>query len=119
MKMLTDHAQTPRSVVTMTPMMTGSASSMSLRTFETFSSSDASIMADKVRIALTVEDRALYLALHRLEERGLVESDWGLSENNRRARFYQLTRAGKRELASRKNHWSLYAEAVFKVLRAA
>lgn len=68
--------------------------------------------------AIFVEDRALYLALHRLEERGLVESDWGLSENNRRARFYQLTRTGRKQLEQRAKHWTRYAEAVFKVLRA-
>lgn len=68
--------------------------------------------------AILVEDRALYLALHRLEERGLVESEWGLSEANRRARFYQLTRAGKKQLASRQEHWSRYVDAVFKILRA-
>jgi transcriptional regulator len=68
--------------------------------------------------ALAVEDRALYLALHRLEERGLVESDWGLSENNRRAKYYQLTRAGHRQLHQRSDHWERYAAAVFKVLRA-
>jgi transcriptional regulator len=68
--------------------------------------------------AILVEDRALYLALHRLEERGLVESAWGLSENNRRARFYQLTRKGKKQLQARADHWTRYAEAVFKVLRA-
>lgn len=68
--------------------------------------------------AILVEDRALYLALHRLEERGLVESAWGLSENNRRARFYQITRAGKKQLQARTDHWARYAEAVFKVLRA-
>jgi PadR family transcriptional regulator, regulatory protein PadR len=68
--------------------------------------------------AIVVEDRALYLALHRLEERGLVESDWGLSENNRRARFYQLTRAGKKQLHSREAHWTAYVEAMFKILRA-
>jgi PadR family transcriptional regulator, regulatory protein PadR len=68
--------------------------------------------------AILVEDRALYLALHRLEERGLVESDWGLSENNRRARFYQLTRKGRKQLEQRAEHWTRYAEAVFKVLRA-
>ena len=68
--------------------------------------------------AIIVEDRALYLALHRLEERGLVESDWGLSENNRRARFYQLTRTGRRQLEARTEHWPRYAEAVFKLLRA-
>ena len=69
--------------------------------------------------ALTVEDRALYLALHRLEERDLVESDWGLSEKNRRAKYYQLTRAGQRQLRQRSDHWERYAAAVFKVLRAA
>jgi PadR family transcriptional regulator, regulatory protein PadR len=68
--------------------------------------------------ALAVEDRALYLALHRLEERGLVEADWGLSENNRRAKYYQLTRAGQRQLRQRSDHWERYAAAVFKVLRA-
>jgi transcriptional regulator len=68
--------------------------------------------------AILVEDRALYLALHRLEERNLVESDWGLSENNRRARFYQLTRAGKKQLQSREEHWTMYVEAVFKILRS-
>jgi PadR family transcriptional regulator, regulatory protein PadR len=68
--------------------------------------------------AILVEDRALYLALHRLEERGLVESDWGLSENNRRARFYQLTRTGRKQLEQRAEHWMQYAEAVFKILKA-
>ncbi len=68
--------------------------------------------------AILVEDRALYLALHRLEERRLVESEWGLSENNRRARFYQLTRAGKKQLQAREEHWARYVEAVFKILRA-
>ena len=46
--------------------------------------------------ALAVEDRALYLSLHRLEDRGWVESDWGYSDNNRRAKFYQLTARGRR-----------------------
>jgi len=68
--------------------------------------------------AILVEDRALYLALHRLEERQLVESDWGLSENNRRARFYQLTRAGRQQLRMREEHWTRYAKAVGKILRA-
>lgn len=68
--------------------------------------------------AILVEDRALYLALHRLEERRLVESAWGLSENNRRARFYQLTRTGRKQLQARADHWAKYAEAVFKLLRA-
>lgn len=67
---------------------------------------------------ILVEDRALYLALHRLEERDLIEAEWGLSENNRRARFYRLTRAGRRELTQREAAWTTYAGAVFKVLRA-
>jgi transcriptional regulator len=66
---------------------------------------------------ILVEDRALYLALHRLEERDLVESEWGLSENNRRARFYQLTRKGRAALRERESHFRRYAEAVFKILK--
>jgi len=62
--------------------------------------------------ALIVEDRALYLALHRLEERGLIDSDWGVSENNRRAKFYKLTTAGRRQLQSRITRWSHYVAAV-------
>jgi PadR family transcriptional regulator, regulatory protein PadR len=68
--------------------------------------------------AILVEDRALYLALHRLEERHLVESEWGLSENNRRARFYQLTRSGRKQLQSREEHWTRYVKAVYKILRS-
>jgi PadR family transcriptional regulator, regulatory protein PadR len=68
--------------------------------------------------AILVEDRALYLALHRLEERHLVESEWGLSENNRRARYYQLTRAGRQQLRVREEHWTRYAKAVAKILRS-
>ena len=68
--------------------------------------------------AILVEDRALYLALHRLEERRLVESEWGVSDNNRRARYYQLTRAGKKQLQAREAHWERYVAAVFKILRS-
>jgi transcriptional regulator len=65
---------------------------------------------------LQVEDRALYVALHRMEERGWVESDWGLTENNRRAKYYALTREGKRELAREARWWRRYSAAVGKVL---
>ena len=68
--------------------------------------------------AILVEDRALYLALHRLEARGLVESAWGLSENNRRARYYQLTREGKKQLQTRAEHWRRYADAVLRILES-
>ena len=67
---------------------------------------------------LEVEEGALYTALHRLEKRRWLASDWGLSENNRRAKFYQLTDDGRRQLADRERSWIRYAEAVFKVLRA-
>jgi PadR family transcriptional regulator len=69
--------------------------------------------------ALKVEDRALYVALHRMEERGWVVAEWGLSENNRRAKFYELTAKGRRALAARTTTWTRYAEAVFKVLASA
>ena len=69
--------------------------------------------------ALRVEDRALYVALHRLEARGWVESEWGLSENNRRAKYYQLTRTGRAQLQAQTARWTRYAQAVFRVLETA
>ncbi len=68
--------------------------------------------------AIDVEDRALYVALHRLEERDWVESEWGVSENNRRAKYYRLTAKGRQQLRAKSTHWAAYAEAVFKILRA-
>jgi PadR family transcriptional regulator, regulatory protein PadR len=68
---------------------------------------------------LSVEDAALYQALHRLERKGLIESEWGLSENNRRARYYQLTAAGRRQLQSKSASWTRYVEAVFRILESA
>lgn len=68
---------------------------------------------------LNVEDRALYVSLHRLEERGWVASQWGLSENNRKAKFYELTAAGRRQLKSKAIEFRTYAHAVFKILETA
>ena len=68
--------------------------------------------------ALQVEDRALYVALHRLEERGWIEAEWGLSENNRKAKYYQLTAAGRRQLRQKAHDFTTYAQAVFKILNA-
>jgi len=68
---------------------------------------------------LSMEDAALYQALHRLEARGWIEAEWGLSENNRRAKYYALTPAGRRELRSEVSAWRKYAEAVFKVIETA
>jgi transcriptional regulator len=68
---------------------------------------------------LGLEDAALYQALHRLEKKGWIEAEWGLSENNRRAKFYRLTEEGRRELQLEATNWRRYAEAVFKVLETA
>jgi PadR family transcriptional regulator PadR len=69
--------------------------------------------------ALRVEEGSLYPALHRLEARELVSAEWGMSENNRRAKFYQLTAKGRQHLRAETSSWTRYAEAIAKVLRAA
>ncbi len=66
---------------------------------------------------LRIEEGALYPALHRLEERGLVGAEWGLSENNRRAKFYALTAAGERRLVADTAAWSRYVEVVARILQ--
>lgn len=66
--------------------------------------------------ALTMEDAALYQALHRLEAKGWIEAEWGVSENNRRAKYYALTAAGRRQLRSEVSLWRRYAEAMLKVI---
>ena len=66
---------------------------------------------------LNIEDGALYTALHRLEKRGLIEAEWGLSENNRKAKYYQLTVQGRKQLRAKTAVWTEYAGAVFKVLQ--
>jgi PadR family transcriptional regulator len=68
---------------------------------------------------LSVEEGSLYPALHRLEDRGAVESDWGTSENNRRARYYRLTPLGRQQLRSETASWQRFAAAVTQVLSAA
>jgi PadR family transcriptional regulator len=68
--------------------------------------------------ALLVEEGALYPALHRLERKGWVRSEWGLSENNRRAKFYALTTKGRQALAAETSSWDRYVAAVQKVLTA-
>ncbi|MEX2570188.1 MAG: PadR family transcriptional regulator [Gemmatimonadota bacterium] len=68
---------------------------------------------------LQIEEGTLYPALHRLEDRGLIEAEWGLSENNRRAKFYRLTRTGRQELAERVTSWHRFTGAVDRILTAA
>ena len=74
---------------------------------------------DRTGRVLAIEDAALYQALHRLEARGWIEAEWGLSENNRRAKYYSLTADGRRKLRAEVSTWKRYAEAVFKVLETA
>lgn len=69
--------------------------------------------------ALGLEDAALYQALHRLEHKGWIEAEWGLSENNRRAKFYRLTNEGRRQLDTEVTSWRAYVDAVSKVLETA
>ena len=68
--------------------------------------------------ALVVEQGALYPALFRLEHRGLVETEWGVSDNNRRAKYYQLTRTGRAQFRSEVSAWERYARLVTKALAA-
>lgn len=71
------------------------------------------------REVLSVEEGALYPALHRLERDGHVKAEWGISDNNRRAKFYELTGQGKTTLASETSKWVRHARAVSEVLGVA
>ena len=68
---------------------------------------------------LQVQHGSLYPALHRLEDRGWISSFWGTSENNRRARYYRLTPAGKKQLTAQTNRWDEIVRAVNRILRPA
>ena len=79
----------------------------------------ARFIRDRSDGSFRVIDGALYTALHRMEERGWVESEWGLSEKGKRAKFYRLTTAGRRALRSEAATWEHYVAAVAKVLSPA
>jgi PadR family transcriptional regulator PadR len=68
---------------------------------------------------LRVEEGSLYPALHRIEQDGWIRAEWGLSENNRRAKFYELTAAGKRQLALEEKKWASLTAGVASVLKFA
>ncbi len=68
---------------------------------------------------LKVEDGSLYPALYRMEERGWIKSEWGVSENNRRAKFYGLTARGRKQLEAQRKQWERFSDAVALVLRDA
>lgn len=67
---------------------------------------------------LQIEEGALYPALHRLEERGWLDAEWGITEKNRRAKFYRLTTAGRRQLAAEVTRWSRYTNVIQLVLNS-
>ena len=67
---------------------------------------------------LDIDDGALYPALHRLERRGWIEAEWGVSENNRRAKYYRLTREGRGQLRRELTSWTRFAEALSKIVNA-
>lgn len=67
---------------------------------------------------LQVNQGSLYPALHRLEHKGWIRSEWGTSENNRRAKFYRLTALGRRQLAEEREQWELFSSAVGEILAA-
>ena len=79
----------------------------------------ASVIEHSSEDVLRVEHGSLYPALHRLEDRGWIASEWGVSDNNRKARFYKLTRAGRRGLAQQTSRWETMARAVTRILRPA
>jgi len=68
--------------------------------------------------ALRVEEGSLYPALYRIERQGWITAEWGVSENNLRAKFYKLTRTGRRQLQIEEANWERLAGAVFKVMQA-
>lgn len=69
--------------------------------------------------ALQIEEGSLYPALYRMEKRGWIEAEWGISEFNRKAKFYRLTPEGRRQLEAETRQWTLFANAVSKVLQPA
>ena len=78
----------------------------------------AALVRERTGGELALEDAALYQALHRLDRQGLVDAEWRPSENNRRARYYQLTAAGRRRLAEQTAHWRRYVRALDALLKS-
>jgi len=68
---------------------------------------------------LQVEEGSLYPALYRMENKGWVKAEWGVTENNRRAKYYRLTAAGRKQFAQSSSTWQVFAEAMSKIMRAA
>ncbi|HEX4770943.1 MAG TPA: PadR family transcriptional regulator [Bryobacteraceae bacterium] len=79
----------------------------------------ASLIQQRSDSALKVEEGALYPALHRLEVRGLLDSEWGLSESKRRAKYYRLTVAGRKQLEKETGRWKFLSAAIARVMEIA
>src|SRR5689334_14637520 len=79
----------------------------------------ASVIEKTSDEVLQVEQGSLYPALHRLEHRGWLASYWGSSENNRKAKYYKLTAAGRKQLTAERNRWRQMVEAIARVMREA
>jgi transcriptional regulator len=79
----------------------------------------AEFIEERSQEVLRVEEGALYPALHRLELRGLLASEWGLSDNNRRAKFYRLTPAGRKQLQKDTVRWGLMSAAIGRIMETA
>ena len=77
----------------------------------------ARLIKDRSNAVFLVEEGALYPALHSLERKGWIESEWGVSENNRKAKFYQLTARGRAALRTELAEWNRYTRAVAGVLQ--
>ena len=78
---------------------------------------DISSWLEATSTALNIEDAALYTALHKMEARGWVDAEWGLSPKRKRAKFYRLTPMGRRQLVARVREWTDYVDAVDRILR--
>jgi PadR family transcriptional regulator PadR len=110
------------SPTTMTPLLKGTVDLLILQALRQGPSHGYEIarwVRERTDGVLAVEDAALYQALHRLERKKLIAAEWGLSDNNRRAKYYELTGGGRRELQSGMSVWKRYAAAVFKVIEPA
>src|ERR1039457_4214089 len=79
----------------------------------------AEFIEERSEDVLRVEEGALYPALHRLELRGLLASEWGVSDNRRRAKFYRLTGGGRKQLAAESEHWSRMSSAIALIMDTA
>ncbi len=108
-----------RQTQTDSEMLKGTLDMMILRTLVTGDAHGytiAKVIERTSEDVLEVEQGSLYPALHRLEDRGWVSSFWGASENNRKAKFYHLTAAGKKQLVHETNRWKLMARAIGLVM---